>query len=278
MSIRSTSERDLGFLRDRFNFGVNGRLVTSQALYAAARPKGPAWTDNYGRGAAILQAFLYDQYLSSIEDLAALLYAIRRRQPNGIMFEYVNYHSSNVGDTYALAQQWKTLPSLASVLGITESELEQLRVAVASSGDDPDEMVKHIDEIPQHLRGIADMYLATYDSSVIGSGVVNPSNSRSVKGTHNKIKHGSVLIEDASEIVTDDVNVAAARGPNFTGKMLVLIAVPESGQAEEPLTASLSVSYETMTNIMESIQSVRNIQHAIIGTVATLIKESIWSY
>ena len=94
----------------------------------------------------------------------------------------------------------------------------------------------------------------------------------------NKIKHGSLLVDSMENILTKTENVVYVQRPEFQEPLLVLIQVPKAGDDREAITASLPVRQEWVTNMVSTVESIKNITADILATCATLLKEGIWRY
>ena len=282
--VRAIAERDRGFLLDRYNFGNKMRSAVAHALGGAVEAASKSADPEVGRRGVLLIARMFNEYTGSIEDLAALIHAVKHKLPNGIMYEYVNYSSWNIGDIYADVDNWAAAPPLADVLGITADDVAKMRAAHAAAGDDPEAVLRWLDEIPKHLQGLAKTYRASFNQAFIGGATMvsavdsKGKPARSMQVAHNKIKHGGVVVEDFSEIVTLAGNAMAAKGPAFTDRLLVLVQCPPPVDALEPLVASLPVCREWVSRMLSSIDSMMNMSGAIAATCATLVQQGIWTY
>ncbi len=286
MSMRPVSERDRGWLLDRFQFANDTRYVVARALFELFHDNTTSeWinNDNAWRKRLLL-ARIFNEYMGALEDFAALVHAVKSREPNGVMYEYVNYDMSDVGRIYATARQWEASPpSLADVLGVSDGDLQALKDAHRLAGDDPEEVITALNQIPQNMARLGDAYLAPFDPSVTSTNVmqaVNPQGRplRSMQAAHNKIKHGSGLVEDMSRILTLTEDESQVKGSEFTDQLLVLIQSPVPGESKEPLTASMPIRNTWARDMVDTIESVKNMAEALLGTSATLIKEGIWRY
>lgn len=199
------------------------------------------------------------------------------------MWEYVNYNSGDIGQVYAVAQAWTSRPTLAELLGIQHDEVDALKKSLRLVGDDPDEVLHKLNQIPQHIAGLGRAYLANFDSAVVGPSMVEPLTPKgrpikSMQGAHNKIKHGSLLVDSMEKILTKSENVVYIQRPEFQEPLLVLIQVPKAGDDREALTASLPTRQDWVTNMVSTVESIKNITAAILATCAMLLKERIWRY
>ena len=281
--VRATAARDRGFLVDRYNFGNKMRSAVAHALWTGVEAASESEDPEAGRLGVLLVARMFNEYMGSVEDLAALIHAVKHKKPNGIMYEYVNYSSTDIGDVYADVDTWSAAPPLADVLGITAEDVGKMKAAHAAAGDDAEAVLKWLDEIPVHLQGLAKTYRAVFDPALVGAAVVNPVDhkgkpARSMQAAHNKIKHGGLVVEDLSDIVTFAGNELAATGPAFKGKLLILVQCPITQDALEPLVASVPVRKEWVSQMLRSIDSMKNMSEAIEATCASLIQEGIWTY
>lgn len=284
MPIRSLSERDQGFLWDRYQFANDTRYVVSRALYETSMTESSPWLNGENDWRKqLLVARIFNEYMGSIEDLAALIHAVKNRIPNGIMWEYVNYNSGDIGQVYTAAQAWISKPSLAELLGIQPDEVDALKEAHRVAGDDPDEVLAGLNQIPQHVVGLGRAYLSKFDPAVVGPNMVEPltptgRHIRSMQGAHNKIKHGSLLVGSMEKLLTKTEDIVHVQRPEFQEPLLVLIQVPTAGEDREALTASLPMRQEWVKDMVSTVESIRNMTAAVLATCATLIKDGIWRY
>ena len=275
MTVRPLSQRDYGFVIDRIGYANHFRAAVADILLGTLNDPNSYVHQDGGFRIGLVSTKVFDEYMSAMEDLGALIRAVKHKIPNGIMYEFINYPSRQIGDLFAEANGWGTVPSIADLLGITDNELTRLKTSYEEAGNDPDELIAYLDKIPTEVQKVAQTYLAGFDDEVIKNSV-QPQKDRSMKSAHNKIKHGVGLIADAKNIVTN--KETTAYGPAFQGKMIVLIQTPKADDTKEPLLTSLPVTPEIVTSLVTSVSSIKHISNAILHTVAVLIQSGIWNY
>lgn len=279
MDIMPISKRDMNFLIDRLGLANDMRIVTVRALLDAIENPLQWAVQNYAKNILLLGAKIYEEYMQSMEDVAALIHAVRERIPNGITYEYVTFESTDVGALFAEIDRWKSVPSIDQLLRITEQELDELKLVYGHNGDVEAEL-RHLNEIPLELKGIAQSYRSKFESTILKQSVpvVQPDKkkNRAMKMTHNKIKHGACIVAEPNKLLVRKASYIESSLIN--GTLNCLIQAPNAEQTDEPLMTTLPMTPERLQGMAQSVQSMRNISKSIASLVITLLDEGIWHY
>lgn len=223
-------ERDRVFLNEYVQFGLMHHVVAAEALRSAyeraedtaaamheqidrtdaATARATAIRRNDGaRVQTIVVARLVSELVAAIEDLGALMHAIRHRGRRGILVEYLESQVASVGDMLDLliehgGGEWPALlnlPDLESAAGIEDDVVSSLRHDYENLG--------------RHLQSVGIMYRDTGQPGVKTTAIEVPPDQVAIilaigdgkgedvprKGgvlaqAHNKIKHRFAVAED----------------------------------------------------------------------------------
>jgi hypothetical protein len=173
---RECLSRDIKALADLRDLAKVNRLLVVDLLRRAIREGQPPAGVEAARYEKILRAKMFQEYVLGLEELGALCHAVRRRYENGILYQYLNYKPENVEAFYQLVRQERQV------------HLDQLLMLPARyemraklSPEQATEMFEFFDNFSEWLPQCAEAYL-----------------TEPMVDAMNKIKHGFVIIEDAS--------------------------------------------------------------------------------
>ena len=224
-------ERDRAFLNEYLQFGYMHHVIAAEALRGAYeradavatrmreqvervdRPTATAMAVRLNDGArvqTVVVARLLSEFASAIEDLAALIHAVRHRARRGILVEYLEAEVPACADVLdlLLAQRDRglsallKLPALESIGPRLDAEaLKGLEHDYASLGDALAQIaVMYRDEGPQGT--ITNVSSVAQDEVAIVLEIIEPGQPVAARPggllarAHNKIKHRFAVIED----------------------------------------------------------------------------------
>lgn len=239
-------DRDRIFLHEYVQFGHLHHVVVAEALRSAyerahetatavreqlertdraTAEAGAKRLNDAARVQTVVVARLLSEYAAAIEDLGALIHAIRKRARRGVMVEYLETQVRGAADTLDLviARRDEGLGSLLALPGLETiaqrldpAELEGLR-------HDYESLAAHLAEIAGQYRNPGPQGVATdivgvpKDHVAIVLGLIDlGANGPNRHGgllaqAHNKIKHRFMVIEDIAAL-----GVAAAGNVLYT--------------------------------------------------------------
>jgi len=232
---RILTGRDRAFLREYIQFGYMHHVIAAEALRSAYersheiaiamrqqigrtdRPTAEATASRLNDGArvqTVVVARLLSEYASAIEDLGALMHAIRHRRRRGVLVGYLDAPVSAAADVLdrLMGRGEKGLDWLLRLPPLSALEERFDRATLAGLRHDYEALGERLAQIADQYRNpgpqgvVTDVVGVPEDHVAIVLGLIAPGDEAPERRggllvqAHNKIKHRFMVIEDIATL------------------------------------------------------------------------------